>query len=1465
MANITNTAANLANGIGWKAGDKLTINNGGGNNNATIAQLNLIRLGTHTTGAPATITAATVTDLSVTANDLNLIDAITTGKVVATAAKTITGTATQIATAITATGITLATNVGVTVSAGSVSVTDLATIDSKTTGIVNATAVTTITGTASAIATEISSTGINTGPNVTFTVAAGSVAATDLNKLDAKSTVAVNASAVTVITGLAADIATALNSTGITKAANVAVTVSAGIASATDLTTIHSKTSAVVNATAVTTVTGTATQVKALYATSGITISSHVNISLSGSVSVADLNTIHTHTTGVITATVSDHAIGVLKTLTGVGNAYAITISDKTATANDLNIIDSKTTVQVMATAVTSITGMATDIAKALSSTGISHAANVGVTVSAGTANAADLNTIDSNTTKTVVATAVTSITGLAADIAQALSSTGISHSANVDVKVSASIANAADLNTIDSLITKPVIATALTGISGLVADIKTAINSTSITLSGTETIIISDTVSVADINTIETHTTGVITATVTENDVATLLTINGTGNALNITITDASVAAASLTAIALKTTGTLDATQVTELTGTQTEINAALAALSADLSYAFAITLAPTDTITVAELNYLATFTYGVITATVSDTSLTTLDTFVTSGGSTGNITFTVTDTTADAHDLVLLSQKTTVAVNANAVTTFTGTATDVAYVVNHASAVTVSATASAIVSGTASALDLNTIVSKLSSGTIDATQVTSITGTQATIDTTLASATLSLSTTYAVTVSTAITVAELNILTAHTAGQITATISDANITTLLTYVANVNAQNINNLTFSITSDSFTPVAATDLATIAGETNVPVDATNVALINGAASDLAGLLSLPNVYFSTTLNVTVNAGSVNAADLNTIFTALNASGIYTGIIDASQVTELTGTQADINTALLNMSVDLYPTYAITLDPSDTVTVAELNFLSLYTSGIITATVSDTDLATLDTFIPAGGGATNHLTISVTDSTAAALDLILLSQKTTIKIDTSTVSTFSGSANDVAYVLSHTSVFNIGTAASASIVGNATAVDLNNIVTSVALGTGTIDASQVTSITGTQTAIDTALASTLSTSLSTTYAIIVSTAITVTELNSLALHTEGQITATVSDTNIATLLTYAPNVNALGFNNITFNVVSAVAVNATDLAMLASETNAIVIATGVVSVVGTASELANLLIPNNVNLSHTVGIVINAGVVNAADLNTIDTILNLSDVYTGIFNASAVTGLTGSATDIASALINTQITGLSHTLTATIDAGSADVAAIDSLATTSLSGGIVDATAVTELSGSVADIDTALSLSNVHLSSAYDVNLTDTGTVASLAGLTTTGTLTLGATSNAAFTVDLSGNSFSTVVIDGSGVDTITASSTLHGEAFVLGFAQAGGTTINGLITNDTINVDGSGFFTAPTGTDMGSAAAVVASGEWSFDATSHSLTYYNDAAATAETIVLTGVTSVTLTNGIFTV
>ena len=104
----------------------------------------------------------------------------------------------------------------------------------------------------------MSSTGITDAANVTATVSAGTVAATDLNTIDDNTTTNVAASAVT---NYRLCICCCYK---ISTASNVAVQIDSGTAAATDLTTINTNTDAVVDGSVDA---GSASDVNSVYST----------------------------------------------------------------------------------------------------------------------------------------------------------------------------------------------------------------------------------------------------------------------------------------------------------------------------------------------------------------------------------------------------------------------------------------------------------------------------------------------------------------------------------------------------------------------------------------------------------------------------------------------------------------------------------------------------------------------------------------------------------------------------------------------------------------------------------------------------------------------------------------------------------------------------------------------------------------------------------------------------------------------------------------------------------------------------------------------------------------------------------------------------------------------------------------------------------------------------------------------
>ena len=107
-------------------------------------------------------------------------------------------------------------------------------------------------------------------------------------------------------------------------------------------------------------------------------------------------------------------AISTLAGLTETGNAYTITITDTSVDAASLNTLDGKTTVAVNASNITTLTGAAADLNTAYAANGssLTGLGNEAVTLSDTTLAVSVLNTLDGNTSGTIDANNVTTLTG---------------------------------------------------------------------------------------------------------------------------------------------------------------------------------------------------------------------------------------------------------------------------------------------------------------------------------------------------------------------------------------------------------------------------------------------------------------------------------------------------------------------------------------------------------------------------------------------------------------------------------------------------------------------------------------------------------------------------------------------------------------------------------------------------------------------------------------------------------------------------------------------------------------------------------------------------------------------------------------------------------------------------------------------------------------------------------------------
>ena len=199
-----------------------------------------------------------------------------------------------------------------------------------------------------------------------------------------------------------------------------------------------------------------------------------------------------------------------------------VTLTDTSLTASVLNALDDNTSGSIDANTVNTLSGAAVDLNTAFDSGGISNLGDQSVTLTDTSLTASVLNDLDDNTTGIIDASTVNTLTGSATDLIEAVTSNGISNLGNVDITVDSGTATTAQANDL------------------------------------------------AD------ETSGIVTATIAEGDLATLAALNGTGNAYAITIDDASVDAAALNTLDGKTTVAIDAAAVTTLTGTAVDLNTA-------------------------------------------------------------------------------------------------------------------------------------------------------------------------------------------------------------------------------------------------------------------------------------------------------------------------------------------------------------------------------------------------------------------------------------------------------------------------------------------------------------------------------------------------------------------------------------------------------------------------------------------------------------------------------------------------------------------------------------------------------------------------------------------------------------------------------------------------------------------------------------------------------------------------
>lgn len=454
---------------------------------------------------------------------------------------------------------------------GAATAKDLLTLDGKTLVPLNVGSVATITGTAADVKKVYDAAEIATQGDEAI-ILTGTVKASDANALALQTSGVVTA---TIAADTVANLNTAL--TDLTVNAYT-LTVNGATASVTELNALVAKTSVAADAIKVDAkeITGTGAELVTLYGNTKFANLGNENVKITDAATLANINSVLDATTGVVTATATDTAVALVAGLTDAKGTDALTLTvTGTATAADLKALDAKTSVVVDASAVTAINGSAADIKTVLAAKTITTAADVDANVD-GVISAADANTISKATTGAVTAT-VTAATAAALKSALA----GVSNDENdaLTLTVSGASATAADLNALDAKTSEDVDATAVSKITGNAADVKKAVDvAAEIDLDAAVAIDVSGTVSVADANTIAGATTGKVTATIAAGTAADLVALSdGTDvNAYKLTVSGNDADADDLLTLDALTSVTVNAAAIKNIEGDAADVKAA-------------------------------------------------------------------------------------------------------------------------------------------------------------------------------------------------------------------------------------------------------------------------------------------------------------------------------------------------------------------------------------------------------------------------------------------------------------------------------------------------------------------------------------------------------------------------------------------------------------------------------------------------------------------------------------------------------------------------------------------------------------------------------------------------------------------------------------------------------------------------------------------------------------------------
>ena len=245
----------------------------------------------------------TISQSNYAAADLNILDASTSVIINASAIMSLEGQASDLINAYVSSGINGLGNEIITISDSSIDASLLKTLDEKTTGIINASTITTLNGSLSDINNVLSSEGISNLEDKKIIISDTSVDASLLNTISEYNSSNIDATEITTLTGSYLALKKTYGSSTLSGLGNETMIISDTSIDASLLNTLDEKTSGIINSTAVTSISGTGSDVVIAYESSGIDGLGNEVITISDtSIDASLLNTLDEKTSGIINA-----------------------------------------------------------------------------------------------------------------------------------------------------------------------------------------------------------------------------------------------------------------------------------------------------------------------------------------------------------------------------------------------------------------------------------------------------------------------------------------------------------------------------------------------------------------------------------------------------------------------------------------------------------------------------------------------------------------------------------------------------------------------------------------------------------------------------------------------------------------------------------------------------------------------------------------------------------------------------------------------------------------------------------------------------------------------------------------------------------------------------------------------------------------------------------------------------------